>query len=692
MREEILQLAGPAYTSRVQPGVYVRRLEAACQLLHRKLQPSSIAAAQTDSSRPAAHNDPPAGAPPTPSAAGNTTAVELCTLLLTDQEVLDVVLALHDIRIAQYSELLPWSRHRHTLYLPMPSESLDQQLRHSQRSVPGSQLSRFISRLEHATRMELNGVDQLLTRLHATLPGLLLGLSTAVSVMQAAGHPEAQAHRLLLLRCILHMGPLQLRMMAEMGWYNTKDIKEQLDVKPTTSCPDHLARLLASSPAVTGWPGPLPAKLSPMNSNSTAAARQESWNELQADASCLATAALRVMAGEYHCLKYMARILSAASAPSHLGVVAPGHQTTPLSASSSPLLSVVLSVLPRSLVLLQCTVAAVRLGATLDNRFTPDEFPGCFRDSYTLLCEVLRLMVELWPDVRCRPAMLRLLVRTAAVGADGYSTLAMLVDGAPDYKAETRLLSGLMRTPELKARTPELKDILLDTLDRVCSVWVTLLMPHCEAEPLSDMRIRLNECHQQGQNATGSAACGRKEVHKQPPSAQQLAPLALDLVWGMDGMLQDSSMREELLRLAGPAYTSRVQPGVYVRRLEAACQLLHRKLQPSSIAAAQTASSCPLPHIAPSAVPPTPSAAGNTAAVELCTLLLTDQEVLDVVLALHDIRTAQLCNLLPFTRAHLPPPVSSGAFARRLSQRQRSASGDQLNLFVEALGRDTIVE
>ncbi|KAL6764212.1 hypothetical protein V8C86DRAFT_1680323 [Haematococcus lacustris] len=151
-------------------------------------------------------------------------------------------------------------------------------------------------------------------------------------------------------------------------------------------------------------------------------------------------------------------------------------------------------------------------------------------------------------------------------------------------------------------------------------------------------------------------------------------------------------MREEVLRLAGPVYTSRVQPGVYVRRLEAACQLLQSKLQPSSIAAAQTASPCPSTYNAPSAALPTPSAAGNTAAVELCTLLLTDQEVLDVVLALHDIRIAQLCNLLPSTRARLPLPVFSGAFARRLSQRQRSASGDHLDMFVEALGRDTIVE
>ncbi|GFH25953.1 hypothetical protein HaLaN_24008, partial [Haematococcus lacustris] len=153
MREEVLRLAGPAYNLEEEPGAYVRRLEAACQLLHLKLKPSSTAAAQTTYSCPSTPKALPA-APPTPSTAGNTAAVELCTLLLTDQEVLDVVLALHDIRIAQLWNLLPWSPHCHTLYSPLPSESLDQQLRHSQRSVPGSQLSQFISRLERSTRME----------------------------------------------------------------------------------------------------------------------------------------------------------------------------------------------------------------------------------------------------------------------------------------------------------------------------------------------------------------------------------------------------------------------------------------------------------------------------------------------------------------------------------------------------------
>ncbi|GFH10089.1 hypothetical protein HaLaN_05340 [Haematococcus lacustris] len=49
------------------------------------------------------------------------------------------------------------------------------------------------------------------------------------------------------------------------------DTLDQLNVEPTTSCPDHLARLLSSSSVVTGWPGPLPAKPSSEHSSTAGA-------------------------------------------------------------------------------------------------------------------------------------------------------------------------------------------------------------------------------------------------------------------------------------------------------------------------------------------------------------------------------------------------------------------------------------
>ncbi|KAL6764322.1 hypothetical protein V8C86DRAFT_1686755 [Haematococcus lacustris] len=281
MIDAVLQLAGPTYTSQEQPDGYVRRLEAACQLLHEGLRPPRATGAQTASSGSAAHNVSPA-ASPTPSAAGSLSTGELCTLLLTDQELLDVVLGLHDVRAVQLCHLMPWSE-SHALKLPPPSEALAQQLSQSLWSVPGSQLLAFVTALDddnsregdplldvwdsmhrtmllvlaalqslpirphphhpdpaatthtstttqlppgyhrcsaclllslrlaiclasHCVEKHQPNKDLALARLHATLPGLLLGLSTAMTVMQAAGHPEAQAQRVQFVRCMLHLG------------------------------------------------------------------------------------------------------------------------------------------------------------------------------------------------------------------------------------------------------------------------------------------------------------------------------------------------------------------------------------------------------------------------------------------------------------------------------------------------------
>ncbi|KAJ9504578.1 hypothetical protein QJQ45_030521, partial [Haematococcus lacustris] len=153
MKDAVLQLAEPAYTSQEQPDGYVLRLEAACQLLHEGLRAPQGTSARHSSSGHASLNAAPAAAAPTPSAAGSIAAEELCTLLLTDQEVLDVVLGLHDIRAAQLCHLMPWPG-SHSLKLPPPSEALAKQLSQSQRSVPGSQLLAFVSTLDHDSSLK----------------------------------------------------------------------------------------------------------------------------------------------------------------------------------------------------------------------------------------------------------------------------------------------------------------------------------------------------------------------------------------------------------------------------------------------------------------------------------------------------------------------------------------------------------
>ncbi|GFH24088.1 hypothetical protein HaLaN_21813 [Haematococcus lacustris] len=56
-------------------------------------------------------------------------------------------------------------------------------------------------------------------------------------------------------------------------------------------------------------------------------------------------------------------------------------------------------------------------------------------------------------------------------------------------------------------------------------MWIRLLAPPGRNEELSGA-------------SEDNASSVKEKVLDQPPSAQQLAPLALELVWGMEGMLQ----------------------------------------------------------------------------------------------------------------------------------------------------------
>ncbi|GFH20417.1 hypothetical protein HaLaN_17532, partial [Haematococcus lacustris] len=66
----------------------------------------------------------------------------------------------------------------------------------------------------------------------------------------AAGHPQAQAQRVQFVRCMLHLGRLVIFNVYEDYdiTHFSQDVLAWLRDKVTTSCPDQLAGLLASSP------------------------------------------------------------------------------------------------------------------------------------------------------------------------------------------------------------------------------------------------------------------------------------------------------------------------------------------------------------------------------------------------------------------------------------------------------------
>ncbi|KAL6764155.1 hypothetical protein V8C86DRAFT_3129003 [Haematococcus lacustris] len=104
-----------------------------------------------------------------------------------DQEVLDVVLALHDIRAAQLCHLLSWPG-SHALKLPPPSAALAKQLSQSQWSVPGSQLLSFVSALERDHDNSLEG-DPLL-RVWDSMHRAMLLVLAALQSLPIRPHPQ----------------------------------------------------------------------------------------------------------------------------------------------------------------------------------------------------------------------------------------------------------------------------------------------------------------------------------------------------------------------------------------------------------------------------------------------------------------------------------------------------------------------
>ncbi|GFH18828.1 hypothetical protein HaLaN_15693, partial [Haematococcus lacustris] len=255
-------------------------------------------------------------------------------------------------------------------------------------------------------------------------------------------------------------------------------------------------------------------------SKTTPATGPEAWSTSQKEVSNLAKSATYPLVREVYCIRYMLDLLIAVSAPSHPAAVATSGPSPPSPISSS-LLSVILSVLPRSLVMSQACVIAVRLAVTTRSITCPDLLPTRIRDFYIQLYATLRKMVQLWPDQRCRPAMLRVFARSAVTGAHAYMTLALLLDDAPDHGAGPCSLPALTRTPELEQTFSHM-------VTCVCHIWILLLAPR-----------------------KNNAPSGKEKVLYQRPSTQQLAPLALDLVWGMEGMLQMTQQHWRIFKTKG---------------------------------------------------------------------------------------------------------------------------------------------
>ncbi|KAJ9505222.1 hypothetical protein QJQ45_030179 [Haematococcus lacustris] len=656
MKDAVLHLAGLSYTAHEHPGVcrisllsctsdtklppgtltadgYVRRLEAACQLLHEGLKPPQAKAAQPSSSGYAAHNATPS-ASPTPLTAASTSAGKLCTLLLTDQEVLDVVLALHDVRTAQLCHLMPWSG-SHVLKLPPPSEALAQQLSQSQRSVPGSQLLAFITALEDDNSLEGDplldvwdsmhraillvlaalqslpirphpqhpeptatthsstttqvpagyhrcsaclllslrlaiclaehcveqplGKDLTLARLHATLPVLLLGLSPAIMVMQAAGHPEAQAQCVQFVRCLLRLETESARNLIKTTPKASSD---------SSSRPHGSSRGRASSRGPRGDTGRSGAsqsagdKLNALAINSYLAqvlcdvvGRQEEAFALKMIMSTcpgegpgrieglmhdvISFGGMALTVASQHFVPLQQTLKEAARATSHTNArVASSRQ--------SAAVPDILSLLARFLPEFQAALVALKISAAISNvnesiaieietlEFCLTYLPTMYKALYKAVVNLTGLL----PDWRRRPAVLRTGLRIAAAGSLAHPTMVSLLPSLEHVDRTPHATSAPCLLPATVQRLPELAEKLSNMSLHATHLWSLVLAQDGVNEPTGPFRLDYGFHYR--------LTTDRVAV-RPSPSSPQLEPSALDLVQGMENTLQMVMQHQDMV-------------------------------------------------------------------------------------------------------------------------------------------------
>ncbi|KAJ9524734.1 hypothetical protein QJQ45_024369 [Haematococcus lacustris] len=612
MKDAVLQLAEPAYTSQEQPDGYVRRLEAACQLLHEGLKPTQTTGAQT-----ASHKAATAAAAPTPPASGIISAGKLCTLLLTEQDLLDVVLALHDVRAAQLCHLMPWSG-SHPLKLPPPSEALAKQLSQSQRSVPGSQLLAFVSALNSDNSLEGNPLlrvwdsmhrtmllvlaalqslpirphpqhpdpaatthtsttpqlppgyhrcsaclllslrlatclaqhcveqpldkDLALARLHGTLPGLLLGLSTAVTVMQAAGHPEAKAQRVQFVRCLLHLG--------QKSSVTRKDPKASKNSSSRHHGSSRGPRGGTGRSGAAQSAGDKPHALAVDNYMYLAQAlcdvfgRQEevfafeelittceeegpdSSDELWTDVTNFGGMALMVL--YEHSTDLSKTLKDPARATSRTGARVAASRRSTAGVSVPLLVSDILSFLARFLPEFRAARVTVELAATIGR--VGEQMAEIFLTGLSaMFAELYQAVVKLtglMPDWRRRPAVLRAGLRVAIAGALSHNTLVSLLTYMED-------------TPTTAQRFSKMEAKVSYMSIQVTHLWsLVLAQDGVNKPPTGPFQMDGDFIHRMTMDRVAVLPS---------PSSPQLVPLALDLVLGMEHMLQMVMRQQDMV-------------------------------------------------------------------------------------------------------------------------------------------------
>ncbi|KAJ9524322.1 hypothetical protein QJQ45_008532, partial [Haematococcus lacustris] len=359
--------------------------------------------------------------------------------------------------------------------------------------------------------------DLALARLHGILPGLLLKLSTAMTVMQAAGHPEAQAQRVQFVRCLLHLGEGRSGASQSAG--------DKLDTLAANSyvC---LAQALCD---VLGRQEEMFARKLFMSTyqEEGPGSMKEFWKDVTGSGAM--AFAMTYQHSSYLQL-YMEDPAKAASR------------------TNAKLASDILSMLARLLPEFQATIVTVDLslavGAVDGSTFVGQQKPELFLPSlsamYATLYKAFMALMRLMPDWRCRPAVLRTGLRFATAGALAHNTMVSLLPDADHMNRTPHTTSTPSLLPATVQRFPELEEQVIAMFLPATHLWSVVLAQQGVNEPPTGP-FQLND------DFISRMTTDRVAVLPSP-SSPQVAPLALDLVLGMENTLQMVMRQQGMVR------------------------------------------------------------------------------------------------------------------------------------------------
>ncbi|GFH28467.1 hypothetical protein HaLaN_26965 [Haematococcus lacustris] len=253
------------------------------------------------------------------------------------------------------------------------------------------------------------------------------------------------------------------------------------------------------------------------------------------------------------------RVLDAADRPSVVTTAGADPASPSSDTGRSRLVSVVLGILPRCLLVFQAGVGAMWLAMNIciqadgDLVSLKDSLPALFvavHDLQLLIASTVMALMQRLPDWRGRPVMLRVLARTATTAVLKHKVLApKFINGqTPKAKATTQCDAQQLSLSDLLIATDMWKKLLAlcgseDPMVRALRAFAAPWVKDGGGSVLEEVMAQDGIVFY---TAADEPAADSAQQPLPPPSSQQLSPVALDLVQGMDGMVEMMEKQQKM--------------------------------------------------------------------------------------------------------------------------------------------------